>query len=261
LHEFLFGGAAVSEDRNVFSKKNELIRIESLAAIDDKLAAPLRTFFRRIGLPHVYDEFVVPVLADGAAVGIVAVKDRAWPPWGVGAQTIHALTIASPVTSDSAGLSNIFVLDEDAGNIALVAAVYSELLNSLDRRGVKDISYIVLEGSIFAGRVLAGLGFSPTEELFLSHGSRYTVHSSALSVHREAISLHETASPDLLGGNLGDSAFGSVVGLHAATSIGSLAFYSERAASPEILPNTGGFQRASRPGGVPIRNRPEEDQA
>jgi hypothetical protein len=199
----------------------------------------------------------VPVVADGSAVGIVAVKDRAWPPWGVGAQTIHALTIASPVTSDSAGLSNVFVLEEDLGNVGLVAAVHAELLNSLARRGVKELSYIVIEGSVFAGRVLTGLGFAPTEDLFLSHASRYNVHSCALQAHAEAMSLHQTASPELMDGNLSDGAFMAVVQLMAATSIGSLPFYSERAVSPEILPNTGGFHRASRPGGAPIRQRPE----
>jgi hypothetical protein len=237
----------------IYSKKNELMRIESFDKIDSNLDAPLRCFFRHIGLPHIYDEFLVPVMADGSAVGIIAVKDRAWPPWGVGAQTIHALSIAAPVTSGAAGLSNIFALEEDLGNVGLLAAVHAELLHSLARRDVKELSYIVLDGSEFSGRLLAKLGFSPTEDLFLSHDSRYNVHSAPLDDHFKAMALHETASPELLDGVLSDSAFGAVVNLLAATSIGVRAFYSERALSPEILPNTGGFHRASRPGGAPIR--------
>jgi hypothetical protein len=256
----LQGEAPVDPNENAFSKKNELIRIESFDKIDATFEAPLRSFFRRIGHHHVYDEHIVPVMADGSAVGIAAVKDRAWPPWGVGAQTIHALTIASPVTSDGAGLSNIFVLEEDVGNIGLVAAVYREMLNSLARRGVKEISYIVLDGSIFAGRVLAGLGFKPTEELFLSHGSRYNVYTCELRAHSEAMTLHQTASPELMDGNLVDGTFTATVQLMAATSIGSLPFWSERAGLPEILPNTGGFSRASKPGGAPIRQRPREEE-
>jgi hypothetical protein len=250
----------MDQNGNPFSKKNELIRIESFEKIDASLAAPLRSFFRRIGHAHVYDEHIVPVMADGSALGVTAVKDRAWPPWGVGAQTIHALAIASPVTSDDAGLSNVFVLEEDVGNIGLMAAVYWEMLNSLARRGVKEISYIILDGSIFAGRVLAGLGFKPTEELFLSHGSRYNVYTCELQAHSKAMMLHQTQSPELMDGNLDDATFTAMVQVMAATSIGSLPFWSGRPGLPEVLPNTGGFSHASRPGGVPIRQRPRAEE-
>jgi hypothetical protein len=97
------------------------------------------------------------------------------------------------------------------------------------------------------------LGFKPTEELYLSHGSRYNVHACELEGHKKAMALHEVAGPELMDGNLSDAAFSATVHLMAATSIGSAPFYTERGLIPEILPNTGGFHRASRPGGVPIR--------
>ena len=186
---------------------------------------------------------------------MVAVKDRAWPPWGVGAHTVHALAIAAPVTSEGAGLSNVFLCEDDVGNIALVAAVYAELLNTLSRRQVKEITYIVREGSIFAGRVLASLGFKSTEELYLSHGTRYNVFGCELESHMKAMALHGVASPELLDGSLADSAFSATLQLMAATSIGSAAFYTERGSTPEILPNTGGFSHAKAPGGPPITAR------
>ena len=209
-------------------------------------------FFRHIGFPHLYWEFLLPATREGTVLGITAIKDRAWPPWGIGAHTIHALALACPVTPDSAGLSNIFVLEEDVGNIGLIAAVYKEMMATLVRRNLKQVSYIVLEGSVFAGRVLTGLGFKATEELFLTHGSRYNVYSAAPQAHLEALGLHNSATPDLLQANLDDHAFSAVAQWFGATSWGSLPFWSERSRLPEIVPNTGGFLRASKPGGAKI---------
>ena len=247
----------MSEITNAFAKKNEYMRIESFEKLDPNLEAPLMTFFRQIGYPHVYGEFLIPAMREGNTVGIVAVKDRAWPPWGIGAHTIHALALACPIGGDSASVSNVFVLEEDIGNIGLVAAVYKEMIANLTRRGVQQINYIVLEGSVFAGRLLSKLGFKATEELFLTHGSRYNVFVAEPNTHLHAMGLQKIATPDLLEGSLDDAALASVAQWMAATSMGSLPFWSGRQGLPEIIPNTAGFLRAASPGGVPIRQRPQ----
>jgi hypothetical protein len=241
---------------NAYCKKNELMRIESFEKLEPKLEVPLLTFFRRIGFPHVHHELCVPALAEGGTLGIIAVKDRAWPPWGIGAHTIHALALASPISAESAGVSNVFALEEDVCNIGLIAGVYKELLVTLIRRGIKEITYIVLEGSVFSSRVLTNIGFRATEELFLSHGSRYIIHSCEPRSHLEAMGLDKAPVPELLEGNFGDDTFSMLVQWIAATSLGSLSFWSERGGMPEVIPNTGGFLRASQPGGVPIRRHP-----
>jgi hypothetical protein len=247
----------VPQNINAFSQKNELMRIESFDRLDSKLEAPLMAFFRRIGLPHIYWEFFVPALKEENTLVITAVKDRAWPPWGIGAHTIHALSLACPVSPESAGVSNVFVLEEDVGNVGLIAAVYKEMLAALSRRGVKEISYIVLEGSVFASRVLTNIGFKPTDELFLTHESRYKIFSAEPQAHLRAMGLDQIVVPDLLEGKLDDRAFSMVAQWIGATSVGSLPFWSERGGVPEVIPNTGGFLHASQPGGVPIRRRPE----
>ena len=48
--------------KNAFAKKNELMRIESFERLDSNLEAPLMAFFRHIGCPHVYWEFLVPAM-------------------------------------------------------------------------------------------------------------------------------------------------------------------------------------------------------
>jgi hypothetical protein len=235
---------------NAFSQKNELMRIESFERLDANLEAPLMAFFRNIGCLHVYWELLVPVMREGNTLAITAVKDRAWPPWGVGAHTIHALALACPVSPESAGVSNVFVLEEDVGNIGLVAAVYKEMLTTLVLRHVKEINYIVLEGSVFAGRVLSSIGFKATEELYLTHGSRYKVFSADPQVHLREMGLENIAIPDLLEANLDDRAFSMVAQWIGATSMGSLPFWSGRPGIPDVIVNTAGFLRASQPGGA-----------
>jgi hypothetical protein len=242
---------------NAFTRKNELMRMESLEGLHPTVEAPLMAFFWRIGLPHVYWEYLVPVMRETNAFVVMAVKDRAWPPWGVGAHTIHALMVASPVSEVSAGLSHVFVLDEDIGNIGLIAATYKEMLDSLVRRSVKEINYVVLDGSVLASRILSNVGFEKTEELFLTQNRRYNLHSASPSGHLEKMGLAEAAVPDLLEGTLDDHAFSMVSQWIAATSASS-PFWTERNGVPDVIPNTGGFLHASQPGGVPIRRRPEE---
>ncbi len=252
------GVNTVTQSSNAFSKKNEVMRIETFEKLEDNLEAPLMAFFRHIGLPHLYWEHLVPVMREGNTVAVAAVKDRVWPPWGVGAQTIHALALACPVADDGAGISNVFVLEEDVGNIGLVAAVYKEMVGTLIRRGVKELSYIVLDGSVFASRVLGGTAFKQTEELVLTHGNKYNVFSADPQAHLKAMGLDSVALPDLMDGNLDDNAFSKVAQWIGATSVGSTPFWTGRASTPEVIPNTAGLHRLSRPGGTSIRRFADE---
>jgi hypothetical protein len=69
-----------------FAKRNDAVRLEGFDALDEDLAVTLHGFFRVLGASHVLPERLEPALAWGEARVFTAVRDRPWPPWGVGAQ-------------------------------------------------------------------------------------------------------------------------------------------------------------------------------
>jgi hypothetical protein len=252
-HNYL-GGAPMSEHQgDAYFQKNETMRIEVFKDLSQHMRAPVMAFFRRVGLPHVYWELIVPALEEGSGLVCAAVRDRPWPPWGIGAHEIHALTLIYPITAEGAGLSNVFLLDEDLGNVGLAAAVYKEALGHLLRHQVPEVSYIVMEGSVLASRTLGSMAFKETVELFLTPKTRYHVYSADTKAHYCHLGFETIATPDLLANRFDAQSFQRVSQWLAATTLGTAPFWADKQVKPEIIPNTGGGLRASQPGGVPVR--------
>jgi len=244
-------------DQDAYFQKNETMRIELFKTIEGNMVAPVMGFFRTIGLPHIYWELILPALAEGEGLVCAAVKDRPWPPWGIGAQHVHALMLVYPLTEHGAGLNNIFILDEDLGNVGLAAAVYKEALGYLIRKNVYEVSYVVMEGSVLASRTLNGLGFKKTDELFMTQRTRYFIHTADVKEHCSLLGLDAVETPDLLAHQIEDASFGRFTQWLAATTMGTAPLWNGRAPKPEIIPNTGGALRSSKPGGANRQSRPQ----
>jgi hypothetical protein len=86
-----------NEPRRFFDHRNRSIRIDMFEELSDHALAALRSFARRIGAPHLLEEVILPKLREGDSQVFVAVQDRPWPPWGLGAALKPTAVLNSPV--------------------------------------------------------------------------------------------------------------------------------------------------------------------
>ena len=112
------------EPGKFYYDRNRSTRIDVFRELTPTWRAALYQFFRRIGAPSYVDEVVVPTLELGESQVFCAVRDRPWPPWGLGARTISAFALVQSVAPESWAISPIQTSPEDATNVGLIAAVY-----------------------------------------------------------------------------------------------------------------------------------------
>jgi len=237
---------------NGYLKKNQLIRIERIDKIEEHYEAPLRAFFRHIGLSHAYGEFLTPVMRSGRAALFLAVQDRPWPSWGIGSFEVRALICVFPIEKDWASVGNVFLLDEELANINLAVALYATCLEYLaNDRGVTQIHHVVDEESILAGRVLQRFGFVKTGHPYIASNKNYEVYSAPIDDHRATTGLGTTPPAALMSGALSDQIFDSLTQLLYATTIGTMPFWSHGSSAPDVLPNA--FAHVFVSGGAPKR--------
>jgi hypothetical protein len=230
---------------------NDVVRIDRIEETDSHLGVAMMSFFRRLGIGHLYPERIAPTLEGGDSQIYLAARDRPWPPWGLGARTIGALCQVHPVGSNSYAISPVYTADEDATNIGLVAAVYKEALEDLSRTEGAEVNYLVVQGSRFADRLLRAVGFSATDDLQVTDQAKYRFYRTEAGKLAQALGLDKISVPELLAHKIDDATLdrlsGYFAGLHLATGQGR---FTDRIAH-EILWIDGGLFDAGLPGGVP----------
>lgn len=236
----------------LYDKLNDQVRIESLKKLDDyHFNGALMTFFRHLEASFVYDEQIVPAMMDGETTLFAAVRDRAWPPWGLGAKRIGAVCQVNRVGDNRFGISPIYTADADQANIGLIAAVYKEALDHViqEHQG-SEVNYLVIEGSALADRVLRAQGFRLSDDFVYSAEIRYhyyRIEAARLEAH---LGLDRLSLPDLLAHEIDDETFHRVNEFVSTVLIaaGSLRRDSRM---PEILTLIAGIHWDSPPAQVP----------
>src|SRR5947209_19805186 len=99
---------------SLYDKGNDAVRVDNFSELDDAAAVALRSFFRVIGAPHLYEERVLPTLRATESSIFAAVRDRPWPPWGHGSRRIIALAQVHQIANNSYGISPLYVRPEEA---------------------------------------------------------------------------------------------------------------------------------------------------
>jgi hypothetical protein len=226
-----------------------VVRIDRVRELDAHLGVATQAFLRRLRVGHLYAEQVAPTLAGGDSDLFVAVRDRPWPPWGVRARTIAALCQTHPVGAHSVGVSPIYVAEDDATNIGLIAALYKEVLDELARRPDVELTYPVIEGSVLADRTLRRCGFSPSEDLLATPTHRYLFYRAEPAKLRATLGLDRTSTPELLAHEIDDKVFDGLASYFAILHLASQPTATDRI-NPEIIWIDGGLFDASLPGGV-----------
>src|SRR3954468_19109394 len=144
--------------KRFFDYRNQSTRVDLFEEVNDRDLAALRSFTRRLGVPHLLDEVILPILRGGDSQIFAAVQDRPWPPWGLGARTITALCQTEAVSDASYAVSPVYVTEQDLTNIGLISALFKEALEQLIVNPRAEICYLVAEGSTLADRVMRANG-------------------------------------------------------------------------------------------------------
>ncbi|MDQ0688670.1 Rps23 Pro-64 3,4-dihydroxylase Tpa1-like proline 4-hydroxylase [Streptomyces achromogenes] len=238
--------------RDFFTDRNGGTRIEIFDELSDTAKAALYEFFRRTGAPHLMDEVVLPMFYDGDSQIFAAVRDRPWPPWGLGARNIVAVLQTHLVSDGCWGLSPVHVGDESLTNTGLCAALYKEALETLAVDPGAEVHYLIAEDSRLADLTLRRVGFQRTEDVFLTEAARYLTYRAPAGELLESLGLAGTDSVDVLAGAVEDDVYERNAAFHGTVYLGSRAEWTaDRVSVPSEIARLVRGGHYSKPAGVP----------
>lgn len=244
------GGAVPDNIRKFLDERNQSTRIDLFEELTDHALAALHSFTRRLGAPHLLDEVILPTLREGDSQILVAVQDRPWPPWGLGARHITALCQTHLVADYSYAISPVYVTDDDLTNVGMISAVYKEALEQLAVNARAEVCYLVAEGSTLADHVLQSNGFRKTDDIFVTWTGRYHTYRALAQEVLAKFGLDRVATPDLLAHDFDPALLARYALFHQTVFLGSRAEWGSETAISEIIRLVRGGH-ASKPGGVP----------
>lgn len=237
---------------DLFRPRNCDTRIEIFDELSDLAKAALYTFFRRAGAAHLMDEVLLPLFREGDSQIFAAVRDRPWPPWGLGARNIVAVLQTHLVADGCWGLSPVYVADEDLTNVGLAAALYKEALETLSIDPNAEVHYLLADGSRSADRVLRSVGFERSEDVFLTEAARYFTYRVLARNLLRSLGLVDVDTVDVLAGVVDDEVYLRNATFHGTIYLASRSeWVIDRVglASEIVRLVRGGHY--SKPGGVP----------
>ena len=237
--------------KHFYDVGNRSCRIDVFDELSAQALAAMRQFVRRIGAPHLVDEVFLPTLAEGDCQLVAAVRDRPWPPWGLGAREIVALCMTHSVAEGSFAVSPVYALPAELNNIGMISAVYKEALEQLAVHPQAEICYLAAEDSTLGDHVLARAGFARSEDVFVTWQARYNTYRAPVQKVLSALRLDRSSTPELLGHTMEPSALVEQALFHQTIHAGSAAEWllADGARSELIGLVRGGH--AGKPGGVP----------
>lgn len=245
----------------LYDTKNDQVRIDQTQELDPHAAVAVMSFFRRLDVPHLFQERVLPTLEAGDSSVFLAIRDRPWPPWGLGGMTVAAFCQIHAVSPTGVGVSPVYTADQDATNLGLVAALYAEVLEELTRSEHSEVNYLVLEGSAYASRVLRSYGFEPSQDVLVTDEHRYVFHRTNAGALRERLGLDRVSVPELLAHEVDDETFQRHALYFSALHLASQPTRLKDGVMREIIGIDGGLFDALLPGGVGSFEIPSEPPA
>ena len=226
----------------IYDALNDKLRFEEFSELDDVAVIGMRIFFREIGVPHLFEEYVIPTFKGPGSLIFAAVKDRPWPPWGHGSQSVNAFVQAHAIAENSYAVGPVLLRNELAANIGLRAGLYKEALESLSRQAKAEVNYLVIEDLVLTDHVLTSAGFKRTANLVQTDEAKYFFYSADCQELLKNLLLSDVSLPELLT-------------LQVAPQVidrNTLFFGAmDWAAFRELLPIWRGGLHESIPGGVP----------
>jgi Rps23 Pro-64 3,4-dihydroxylase Tpa1-like proline 4-hydroxylase len=236
--------------RQFFDARNRSTRIDVFEELSEQTQVALRTFARRMGAPHLLDEVVLPRLHEGDSRVVVAVQDRPWPPWGLGARQVLALCQTHVVDDESYAISPVYTTDDDLTNVGMISAVFKEALEQVAVSPRAELCYLVAEGSTLVHAVLTRNGFKPSDDMLVDWAGRYYAYRAPVAEVLAHLGLDKLATPDLLAHDMEPSTLEANALYHSTLYLGNRAEWAAERSIAEIIAHLRGGA-SGKPGGVP----------
>jgi hypothetical protein len=236
--------------QHFFDERNGSTRIDVFHELNHHVQAAIRSFTRHLGAPHLLDEVILPIMHEGDAQVVVAVQDRPWPPWGLGARRIRALCQTHTIGDASFAVSPVYVLDEDLTNVGLICAVFKEALEQIASHPRAEVCYLVAEGSTLVDSVLRANGFNKSDDIFVNWAGRYFTYRAPVGEILRQLGLDALSTPDLLAHDLEENVLQRNAQFQTTLISGSRAEWARESALAEVIRLVRGGH-FTKPAGVP----------
>ena len=233
-----------------YDKRNDAVRIDTHSELDHFVGSAVRAFFRHLNAAHLFEERIIPALQSEDAMLFVAVRERPWPPWGLGAVRVAAVAQVQSIGNRNYGFGPMYMAAEDSANIGLRAAFYKEILEHVTRQAKADVNYLVVDGSFLADHVLRGIGFARTEDKVLTEEAEYHFYRADAHDLLNKLNLANISVPELLAHKMGEDVLTANVLFHGMLELAAQQSWRFEHAVSEIIPIDGSLLHASLPGGV-----------
>lgn len=236
--------------KHFYDAGNRACRIDVFDEVNAQVLAALRTFARGIGAPQLVDEIILPTLAEGDCQLVAAVRDRPWPPWGLGARKIVGLCMTHMIADASYAVSPVYALMPELNNVGMLSAVFKEALEQLSVHPRAEVCYLAAEDSTLADHVLKSAGFARSDDVFVTELERYNTYRAPVQKVLSALELDRLSTPDLLAHALHGEAIGRLALFHHTIHNGAIAELLEANSISELIRLVRGGH-SGKPGGVP----------
>lgn len=221
---------------NLHSEVNERMELVVTDALVTDFRPELAGFLREIGMVHLLDEVLVPLLTTTSMRSAIAFEERPWPPAGVGARTLRGVTWAVIGQDGDALLTPGLLGPSNTTNIGLASTLTKLLLEDLRESGVHWVSYFVNSRSQLVADTLAAAGFEARGARILAEGAEFIAHSASPDGVLAALDLGAASVGDVAALALERSTVARLATFHLALSAGISNHWSGRTSLAEVFP-------------------------
>jgi hypothetical protein len=190
----------------------------------------------------------------------VALRDRPWPPWGLGGRIVAAVCQVNELGEALYGLGPVYVADDEVTNIGMVGATLKAVLEEVSREEGSEVAYLVRDGSVLAPRVLESFGFTKTDDAVVTEAARYSFHRASAGDLADRLGLSQTSTSELLAHSIDSETFQALSWFYSSLYLGGHAELRTDLVPPEIAQTLSGIFTASLPGGTPPPPPPGSDR-
>jgi hypothetical protein len=221
---------------NLHSEINERLELRITTDLVGEFRPELAAFLGNLNLGHLLEEVFVPLASTTRTKAAVAYEERPWPPAGIGARALRALTLVIVSDDGQSLLTPVMLSPQHATNVGLAAALTKMLFEDLAAAGVEWITIFVNQRSKVVAGELTNAGFEPRSARVLTAGTEFSAFVSKPSVALERLGLADARLGDVLALNVDQPQVSRLTSFHLSLVAGVANHWADRTDWAEVFP-------------------------